>query len=384
MYSFEDDNFLLELPNEVHWIFTPAIIKVTKKDTTSLGVVRVTVENNSQGKSLVESRELGTNGVAMFDVSRMMQIAFGDVGLLPPDQGTMNYFDARYHISLQFVGVSGMVTIAEHDVLGIWGSSFYNEPKRAENLTWFTKYPFSFSFVGQVGAPYVQLHISSDSGSSAITTSSGALVKFPVYTTRISGNLLADVDSIRLSSYQVTSPENDTLTGAPIYVNIRKDCSTNGVYLRWVDHWGYICYYLFEEIGQEVAYESESWNRYDTMRTDSSELVLMNDMYLLNDAMRTKRSFSSTKTRSLGVKLIDEEQHTFLMSILSSPIVEVFDGYDGYSLDSLQDMPAEEIVEAIPKWHRVQVVASKVEKGRKPLNDFSVVIQEPTLEYQQL
>ena len=124
MYSFEDDNFLLELPNEVHWIFTPAIIKVTKKDTTSLGVVRVTVENDSQGKSLVESRELGTNGVAMFDVSRMMQIAFGDVGLLPPDQGTMSYFDARYHISLQFVGVTGMVTIAEHDVLGIWGSSF--------------------------------------------------------------------------------------------------------------------------------------------------------------------------------------------------------------------------------------------------------------------
>lgn len=383
MISQTTNGFTLELPNETHWIFTPAIIKVEKQDPTTLGVIRVIVKNLSNSTSLVEARELNASGVAMFDVSRMMQIAYGEVGHLASGKNVTSYFFANYLISVLFISDAGTVTLVDHNVTGIWGSTFYNEPKRARVLTWFTKFPFSISAVGQKGAPYFQLQISTDRGNTTFTTNSNTLSSFPVYTSKIYGTIpLAETDSIIIQSYQVVTPDNGVLSVQPLQLSIRKDCSTDGVYLRWVDHWGYICYYLFKESGQEVAFEAESWDRFDLVRTDS--LQYFQDGTISNDAMRTKRSFTSTKTRSLGARLVDEEQYTFLMSLLSSPIVEVFDGYEGWPLESLPDMSAENIINATPIWHRVQVVASKVERGRKPLNDFSVVIQEPTNEYQKL
>lgn len=382
MISLTANGFTLELPNRTHWFFTPAIIKVTKHDPTTLGVIRVIVKNNSNNISLVEARELNTNSVAMFDVSRMMQIAFGEVGNLPDPLLVKSYYSASYEVSVLFISGGGTVTLVDHNVIGVWGSTFYNEPKRANVLTWFTKFPFTVSAVGQNGAPYMQMQIYTNSGSSSLTTGPGYLSSFPIYTVKINGSiLLADTESISLQSYQAVTPTNGEILANPLSISIRKDCSTDGVYIRWVDHWGYICYYLFKEVGQEIAFEAESWDRFDLSRTDSIEYT---DEGPINDAMRTKRSFTSTKTRSLGVKLVDEEQHTFLMSLLSSPIVEVFDGYEGWSLESLADMSAEDIIDATPIWHRVQVVASKVERGRKPLNDFSVVIQEPTKDYQKL
>ena len=66
--------------------------------------------------------------------------------------------------------------------------------------------------------------------------------------------------------------------------------------------------------------------------------------------------------------LVDSETWDMLFDVTTSPIVDMFAGYEG----------------GVPKWVSVNVVAASYTKGGAPLQDFICAIALPEVEIQKL
>jgi hypothetical protein len=67
---------------------------------------------------------------------------------------------------------------------------------------------------------------------------------------------------------------------------------------------------------------------------------------------------------SLGAKLVDAETYDYLLTLVSSPIVEVLANAEEYVNDST----------TTPLWERVSIVAGSYARTGEPLQDFEFTI----------
>lgn len=367
-------------PENYAYIFTPAIVRVESSKVEE-GSIAVTITSADTGAAYTETREFSkSDNTAIFDVSRLMQIAFGDAPKMKYDDILgVSDFAKRLGIKIVHHNSSGSTNLVNDTILGIWGVAFVDDSTKS-NITrrWFWHYPFTVDFLSDKAQRFFIVNINADE----FTSSPRSSDPFRMHSVGLreindGGNELSKSAAVYVSSTNAIAIDKGIAQTTMQVYTIKPDASTDGVFLRWIDAKGRVCYYLLKEIGKTTEVGATSWVRHDIMQTDIYD-------NMVNYAMNERRSYSSVTTRNLGVRMVDKDTFDFLLGLTTSPIVEVFDGYEEFTNDWLPEATLDDICSATPMWHRVSVVASTIERSDKDLQDFAVVIQEQTKEYQKL
>lgn len=350
-------SYTLTYPNAFHYAFTPALFSVEAQGEAFTVVVSITTED---GQTFNETRE-SFDGRVAFDLSRFMQMAFVELSPSVVDySGTFNKSPLTRLVQVGYT-VAGTSSISgAFEVTTIWGAIFRGQSTAGiRPRVQFGSLPFSLDFfrgeeqgvfVGDVDYPY-------NGGEEGATDK----VLFVADIASVAG--LSDGGRVK-----VFAPQSLTIEDGEVkepseagYMVTYKACE-EGVYIRWIDAMGNYCYYIFNETANSTAISAESWQRHE---------MLDPTMYVdgVNVATNVRQSFTSQVSRTLSAKLVERELFEMLATLATSPVVDVFDGYDG---------------DGLPLWHRVNVSANNMERGTQDLQDFSIVILEPKQSTQEL
>lgn len=356
MSRIYENGYRIEYPNVLAYAGQPMLVRVTNaSDYTGVGVsIKV-------GEAYyTETREL-YNGSTTFDISRYAQMAFVG-GALGYD---LSYTDERVRKSTlsQQIEVAVMLTSAEgsNNALSFGVTTLYGYMAIGQSngglrtRRWFVNYPQSFDFYNDRAIDSLEVTLDGDI----------------LYNEEDNWEGLSQVKAV-LSGYGYRGKVAELqATGATYLVDGRvvnatstyrlvADNSTSGIYLRWLDHFGQWCYYLFRVTGRNYkTADKRSWQ--DSILRD--EMEAENNVFLASG--QAHKQMTSQETISLGARLVDAEEFDFLLSLTSSPIVEVMVNAREY----LEDPYGE-----IPQWERVSIVGGSYSRSGAPLQDFIVSI----------
>lgn len=359
----EHGDIIVTAPNNVCFAFTPTLVRV--KGGASLNFrCTLIITNEATAESYTESRE-AFNGEVVFDIRRFLQVSLGTPSNLGIDYAggfqkskLAQSFTVEYIIDADDRSINNTVAL-----LAVWGSIFRGESTAGiRPRVQFGALPFSLDYYAyedqgiEIDGSEVFVYQGGDSEARfpdkvvlpfdiAEHTSATDGERFMVATPNGYNQVNGNVEGVAEAGYSVTY----------------RDCE-DGVYLRWVDALGNVCYYLFKETANSTSISAESWDRHDM-----TDPTAYNDG--LNVATNVRQSFSAQTSRTLSAKLVDRDLFDMLASVATSPIVDVFDGYDDGGS---------------PMWHRVNIAPNTIDRGAQDLQDFSVVILEPSETIQEL
>jgi hypothetical protein len=355
----------VEYPAEQHFVFNPAIVWV--KGSNANAKVTVTVSDDINDEVYSEVREVSSSGEVVFDISAFMQMHFGRPDLVDvsygidydrsggnQSQGMLSPFSRLMYISLTYEDASGVTTLLQGEMItGIWGycEQSYDEftYRRKQRTVWlWDEYPATLDFLAR-GVSDDTLDVTLDYGryNSVVRdieyTAGRYLVPITlsqnVFQGRWEGGELIDI------------AEGDAGWVEHIKIVAMPDCG-GGVYLRWLDNLGGVRYFLFKKVGEELEASADEWQD-GTLRDTRATFSYVQFQ------MSGRQSFSRRKIVTLGVKLANKDMREHLVTLLSSPQVDVFDYWDD---------------DVSPYWHRVQVEPSKYTDNGKEMQDFVVKI----------
>ncbi len=364
-----------QYPNTVHYSNVPAIIRVywETDDDTEFIPDSVSIQlSDASGRVYTETRSV-FNLEVVFDVRRFLQTAFASVNV-----DSLNYSGGMWVPNPNVQNVSVLVTfedgndatviVADFSIDAILGNIERGESSGGNiRRRWFVNYPFTLDFFSRSG----------DTLSIVVDGEDRPGVSFPNHVSdatpntasgfeRVLLNVKTLVDPITIDKrirlvqpfgYVVKNDEESTgLVAYDLEVDRTPEDCDKRVYLRWIDNQGRFCYWLFKNLGTSDAVAGSSF-----VAAEIRNPLLYEDG--LNIGTDTRQTFSRTKTRNLGAKSIDRETFDFLLTLVSSPWVDMFDGYDA---------------DDNPKWHRVNVSPATVARTTKPRQDFTVAIVEPS------
>lgn len=361
-------------PNTVHFSNVPALVRVAWDNPDGLLFVpeNVTITlTDATGRVYAETRAVFNNEV-VFDIRRYLQTAFSNAALDRVDySGEMwaaNNNLRTIEAVVAYIGENGETVV----VVNFSTDAVFGNIERGESTggnirrRWFVNYPFTLDWwvrgkdefsviIDGVDRPGISFPNEKGSG---VTTASGF--------TRATLNVGTLVDSfnadkrIRLVQPFGYVAKNDRESVGVVAYDLDIDRTPKDaekrVYLRWIDNLGRFCYFLFRDLGTSDAVTGSSY----------ASAVLTNPV-IYNDGVNVgtgvRQDFARVKTRNLGAKGVDRELFDFLLTLNSSPWVDMFDGYDE---------------DNVPQWHRVNVSPATVAKSTKAIQDYTVAIVEPT------
>lgn len=367
-------------PNTVHFSNVPALVRVAWDNPDGLLFVpeNVTITlTDTTGRVYAETRAVFNNEV-VFDIRRYLQTAFSNAALDRVDySGEMwaaNNNLRTIEAVVAYIGENGETVV----VVNFSTDAVFGNIERGESTggnirrRWFVNYPFTLDWwvrgkdefsviVDGVDRPGISFPNEKGSG---VTTASGF--------TRATLNVGTLVDSfnadkrIRLVQPFGYVAKNDRESVGVVAYDLDIDRTPKDagkrVYLRWIDNLGRFCYFLFRDLGTSDAVTGSSY----------ASAVLTNPVIYddgANVGTTIRQDFARVKTRNLGAKGVDRELFDFLLTLNTSPWVDMFDGYDE---------------DNTPQWHRVNVSPATVAKSTKTIQDYTVAIVEPTQNTQSL
>lgn len=363
-----------DYPNSVHFSNVPALVRVywTADDGVTFIPETITIQlSDPDGRTYTEYRNV-YNLEVVFDVRRFMQTAFAELNL-----DVVNYNGGMWTRNYNFRTISAVVTYTDNNNATVVVASFsvdsvFGNIERGESTggnvrrRWFVNYPFTLDFycrrgemfdlvvdgVQRPGVNFPQEQILST------TTASGY--------SRALLNVKELIDPFTIEhAFRLSQPfgyvsKNDVETEGILTYNVEVDRTPakaeKRVYLRWIDNQGRFCYWLFKDLGTSDAVAASSF-----VSADIINPVIYNGG--MNRGTEVRQSFARTKTRTLGAKSVDRETFDFLLTLASSPFVDIFDGYDAND---------------VPQWHSVNVSAATISKSTKPRQDFTIAVVEPS------
>lgn len=363
-----------DYPNSVHFSNVPALVRVywTADDGVTFIPETITIQlSDPDGRTYTEYRNV-YNLEVVFDVRRFMQTAFAELNL-----DVVNYNGGMWTRNYNFRTISAVVTYTDNNnatfvVASFSVDSVFGNIERGESTggnvrrRWFVNYPFTLDFycrrgemfdlvvdgVQRPGVNFPQEQILST------TTASGY--------SRALLNVKELIDPFTIEhAFRLSQPfgyvsKNDVETEGILTYNVEVDRTPakaeKRVYLRWIDNQGRFCYWLFKDLGTSDAVAASSF-----VSADIINPVIYNGG--MNRGTEVRQSFARTKTRTLGAKSVDRETFDFLLTLASSPFVDIFDGYDAND---------------VPQWHTVNVSAATISKSTKPRQDFTIAVVEPS------
>lgn len=363
-----------DYPNSVHFSNVPALVRVywTQGGGTVFIPETVTIQlSDPDGRTYTEYRNV-YNLEVVFDVRRFMQTAFAELNL-----DVVDYNGGMWTRNYNFRTISAVVTYTDNNNATVVVASFsvdsvFGNIERGESTggnvrrRWFVNYPFTLDFYCRRGGMFDLV----------VDGAQRPGVNFPqeqiLSTTTASGysrailNVKELIDPFTIEhAFRLSQPfgyvsKNDVETEGILTYNVEVDRTPANaekrVYLRWIDNQGRFCYWLFKDLGTSDAVAASSF-----VSADIINPVIYNGG--MNRGTEVRQSFSRTKTRTLGAKSVDRETFDFLLTLASSPFVDIFDGYDDND---------------VPQWHAVNVSAATIGKSTKPRQDFTIAVVEPS------
>jgi len=363
-----------DYPNSVHFSNVPALVRVywTQGGGTVFIPETVTIQlSDPDGRTYTEYRNV-YNLEVVFDVRRFMQTAFAELNL-----DVVDYNGGMWTRNYNFRTISAVVTYTDNNNATVVVASFsvdsvFGNIERGESTggnirrRWFVNYPFTLDFYCRRGGMFDLV----------VDGAQRPGVNFPqeqiLSTNTASGysrallNVKELIDPFTIEhAFRLSQPfgyvsKNDVETEGILTYNVEVDRTPANaekrVYLRWIDNQGRFCYWLFKDLGTSDAVAASSF-----VSADIINPVIYNGG--MNRGTEVRQSFSRTKTRTLGAKSVDRETFDFLLTLASSPFVDIFDGYDDND---------------IPQWHAVNVSAATISKSTKPRQDFTIAVVEPS------
>lgn len=237
------------------------------------------------------------------------------------------------------------------DLLIIWGAINVGETFNAgRTVQWFKNMPFTFGMYvpddGTVKTRYDRMaYVSQSYGTGIVEVDMSSVFSDAT-----------DFAVIRMDSEEggVFDLSFDGTFGnkqaEAIYRFVVNEC-TDGIYLRWIDRHGFMNYYLFDE-GEQTQVD-KSMGEISAYHMDAYKYKLN-----LYQGKEVERSIK------IGAPLADNDTFRQLMTLATSPVVELYVGDD--------------------QWLRVNVKPMTITKGNKPLNDMEFVLDLPDLMTQRL
>lgn len=373
--STQSGSRVCEFPNTVHFANVPAIVRVYWDPLLGDYVPDVvTIQlSDVDARMYTEYRAVFNNEV-VFDIRRFMQTAFVDLGI-----DVVNYSGGMWIVNPNYHSVDAVVSYKDANNNTVIAASFtvdavFGNIERGESTggnirrRWFINYPFTLDFYVKKGDEFNLIVDGEDRPGVNFATDelpSSAPLRASGYFRRLL-NVKKLIDPFTIDkNFRLSQPfgyvtKNDVESAGIVTYDVDidrtpADCK-KGVYLRWIDNLGRFCYWLFKDLGTSDAVVGSSY-----ISADIVNPIIYNSG--VNAGTDVRQSFSRTKTRNLGAKSIDAELFEFLLTLVSSPFVDMFDGYDAND---------------VPQWHRVNVAPGTVARSTKPRQDFTVAIVEPT------
>lgn len=373
--STQSGSRVCEFPNTVHFANVPAIVRVYWDPGLDLYIPEtVTIQLSDIDARIYTEYRAVYNREVVFDIRRFMQTAFAEL-----DIDVVNYSGGMWVVNPNYRSVDAIVTYKDANDNSVIVASFtvdavFGNIERGESTggnirrRWFVNYPFTLDFYVKKGDEFNLIVDGEDRPGVNFPTDeipSASPLRASGYFRRLL-NVKELIDPFTIDkNFRLTQPfgyvtKNDVESAGIVTYDVDvdrtpADCK-KGVYLRWIDNLGRFCYWLFKDLGTSDAVTGSSFVAAELR----NPLIYDNG---LNRGTDVRQSFARAKTRNLGAKSVDRETFDFLLTLISSPFVDMFDGYDAND---------------VPQWHRVNVAPGTVAKSTKPRQDFTASIVEPT------
>ncbi len=337
-------------------------IQVKKPDSFAYLVARKIAK---EGTELYRNRKHG--GSCFFDLSFYTQSYFDEYREV--DYKSTHAEDSKlgrlFSIELDMYNESGTLENSfQFNVFILWGASKVGEQYNGSRvLTWFKNYPFS---VGLYSATSGNVKVTIDGSESSPIALSGQ---------NAWNIILAGIDaSDRVEFYL---PGSNTaasvfdhtfdftfrgLLNMATKITCKVDNSDCGIYLRWINRHGMWCYWLFMQ-GDETSQVS---NDGEFIRNNMQDYSYKNGYH--GGSGRKQRKMEET-TLPVCAPLIDSITYDFLYQMATSPVVDMFMGYDD---------------NGNARWMAVNVSVGNFVKQRVSLQDFEANIILPETNVQSL
>lgn len=353
----------IEYPDLIGFAFNPIVVNIIGGEYSR---VDATITDIDASVSYSEKRALFGNA-CFFDLSFYTQTAFEDYKEV--DYSTLGAKDSKlgrsFSVELDMYSSSGALVDSFHfNVFVIWGASKVGERYNGNRtLTWFRNYPFS---VGMYSATNSNVSVTVDGRASAPIATTGQ----KAWNLILSGYEASESIEFYLPGSGTAASVFDHtfdftfkgLLNTSCRVTCKVDDSSCGIYLRWINRHGMWCYWLFTK-GDE---RSQVANDGEFIRNNMQDYSYKNGYH---GGSGRKQRKTEESTLPVCAPLVDSDTYDFLYQLTTSPIVDMFTGYDG---------------DGFARWQAVNVSVGSFIKQRMSLQDFEVNIILPETNIQSL
>lgn len=302
-----------------------------------------------------ETRTPDANGKAWFNASPYIRAYFGGVEKMPlPDMtGAVGntLYDGDWTFEVQVGGNTAFR--AERDVTAAWASFGFEDTYTGErHLLWNVNLPMTVDvFATKISA-------AADYGTSKDMNLGSGPGWFPAWRVPVRSlvaavpDLLVEAVAGNAFRYRNGVVEDGQTQDILFVCDFRKP--EDGVYLRWLDRFGRMCYRMFTK-GREAL----------EVKHDNSYVRISEDYFRNNPALIGTQSFgdrvyadvAAVRTLTIGDEWVDRFELAEVLGLAQSMFVEMF---------------ADDV------WYRVNVVPASFSYDMKDeLNRFSVTVQVP-------
>lgn len=355
----------VKYPDAITFAFNPClfVIEDAMQNVTKASVTIVNLETSAEvvvsrdayhGKAYIDAREVVQS---LFDTEALAEISYS--------QASRSAVGRRLSFELEITLANGNTRTftqqnGEYDFFAIWGAlriggqEVYNAHR---TLTWYKNFPFTFGMF-------------SNGGGSVLLSKDGVANRFVNLSERGVWNIpLVATDNARDfylvhdctgQFVEVTFDSTFDMTfrysGGGVRtekIRINVDDSDEGVYLRWIDRFGFFNYHLFKRGNEKRKTTAGEYIQNNLAAYDMS--------YGYQGSFGRRQKFERKDELAICAPLVDSDMWDILFDITTSPIVDVFAGYD----------------EGAPRWMSVTVNGGSFTKTGASLQDFELSINLP-------
>lgn len=321
-------------PDEVAFCFNPIRITIHTQNS-------ITVKVEADGISFTDTR-VPISGSVEIDISMYVRLMFN--------------VDGKSLVNSKQVSVTVSTSDDEFSFIlnAIWGALNIGDVfNGSRTVRWFKNYPFTFSLYASANA----------SATIRCDGSSYSALELKTGINHLNLSELCNPDSFveiilddrnegSVSVFDVTFDFTFGKIGGATN-RIVVDCSNCGIYLRWIDRHGFYQYYLFT-VGDMVTDSSAEGEKMNEVYDDSKYSYFGVSRYQGKSIERTVKACAT---------LVDADTIDMLMTILSSPLVDIYT--DGM-------------------WIPVNISSGSFTRNLNHLQDFEITIEIPGIKSQML
>lgn len=338
--ELESGAFRIEYPEEISFCFNPEMIKITHlepemvestHEKPKIFKVRISIKDADDTGEKVDTREF-MGGVVWLDMSTYTKMFF-------EEKKALRQLGVKVKADLEIQIYEGEVVTDTYkygfSTYCIWGAlnigDVFNPSK---TLTWFRQFPFTFGFYDHniltKDMPENKPEYRYDDENYQVCSNINELCEnagichidpkllFPESIERYGvfrvlrgaglGTFTREFDG----SFQASGDGN-------LLIRLNIDDSKEGTYLRWVNSHGFLQYYLFQDGDLRIKTKDQGVNLLEEYQ--SYEGLFYNGMSRIQGKV-------AQQTKRLCAPLVDGETFNTLSTILTSPIVDMFCGYN--------------------------------------------------------